>query len=71
MCWLFKLGKMKIWLKQFYTQGSRKKTRIFYGQTDRKGKGGSATSALTVSKSEKFDPFSENQRKAKYLIMPG
>ena len=31
--------------------------RIFYGQTDRKGVDGSATSALTVSKCEYFEPF--------------
>ena len=30
---------------------------IFYGQADRKGGGGSATSALTLSKCENFDPF--------------
>ena len=34
-----------------------KKTWIFYGQPDRKGGGGSATSALTVSKCENLDPF--------------
>ena len=31
--------------------------RIFYGQTDRKGVDGSATSALTVSKCENVDLF--------------
>ena len=32
--------------------------QIFYGQADRKGgQGGSAASALTISKGEKFDFF--------------
>ena len=34
------------------------KKRIFYGHADRRGKGASATSALTVSKCENFDFFS-------------
>ena len=44
-------------------QGESVKKRIFYGQADRKGgvgewgRGGSATSALTVSKCENFDFF--------------
>ena len=37
-------------------KGSHKKW-IFYGQADCKGGGGSAPSALTVSKCENFDPF--------------
>ena len=34
-----------------------KKTRIFYIQADSKGGGGSAPSALTISKRENFDSF--------------
>ena len=38
--------------------GSHQKKRVFYGQADRKGgEGGSALSALTVSKCENFDTF--------------
>ena len=40
-------------------QGESVKNRLFYGQADHKGgRGGSATSALTVSKCENFDFFS-------------
>ena len=42
-------------------RGIVKKYPIFYGQADRKGEGGSASSALTVGERENFEPQKRTQ----------